>query len=325
MAKVYKYRSNVVYDANHKKRDLEQLFSLEFYASNLQEMNDPFEGTFSFGTISHNEEKYTKVIQQISSLGIYSLAIDENNYPNNDLMWAHYANAHKGFCIEYDLDLLVDTINKDDYLGQIQIDYTNERPLVESNMTLNESIKSIVGKKSQSWSYEKELRLLFHTRGIKKINNILPITGVYFGLNMDSLERQQIIAYLKDKNVKYYQMERVDGTYDLKATEIISKFEYSVISINKNSVCSNYIILYHSSNKDKNSLIEFHQYLRNNINSPSNITVIDDKEILPILNKFSSETSSDEYKKLQKHWLLFSTFDAPDVCWVYPERLYYLS
>ena len=114
MRKVYKYRSNVAYNANKKKRDVEQLFSLEFYASNLQELNDPFEGTFSFGAISHNEEKYTQVIQQISSLGIYSLVVGDNNYPNNDLMWAHYANAHKGFCIEYDLDLLIDNINKID-------------------------------------------------------------------------------------------------------------------------------------------------------------------------------------------------------------------
>ena len=41
------------------------------------------------------------------SAGVYSLIkpLDNETFPCSELMWAHYADSHKGFCIEYDLDI----------------------------------------------------------------------------------------------------------------------------------------------------------------------------------------------------------------------------
>jgi len=36
-------------------------------------------------------------------IGIFSLS---KKY-DDELLWAHYANSHKGFCIEYDLEILL--------------------------------------------------------------------------------------------------------------------------------------------------------------------------------------------------------------------------
>lgn len=57
---------------------------------------------------THIERKNEKNRQDIDkSFGIMSLTI----HPLNYLMWSHYANSHKGFCIGFDTDLLEETIN----------------------------------------------------------------------------------------------------------------------------------------------------------------------------------------------------------------------
>ena len=60
----------------------------------------------------NTKEKFSNILVALEDLlsynkkiGIYSLSktfIDE-------LLWAHYGNSHKGFCIEYDLDILLNS------------------------------------------------------------------------------------------------------------------------------------------------------------------------------------------------------------------------
>ena len=112
---------------------------------------------------------------------------ENETFPCNELLWAHYANSHKGFCIEYDLDILLKNHSSQfDIKNQIHVVYKNERPEVSESDSLFDVQSKVFGTKSLAWEYENEVRLVFLTEGEKPIPPEA-ITAIYFGLNM-SLE-----------------------------------------------------------------------------------------------------------------------------------------
>lgn len=84
--------------------------------------------------------------------------------PKNRLMWSHYADSHRGFCIEYDFNSL-----KDEVLP-LPIVYSENRPLIPWKAAIDrapESFKEATADltlglltKDQSWEYENEWRVL---------------------------------------------------------------------------------------------------------------------------------------------------------------------
>lgn len=75
--------------------------------------------------------------------------------PLHPLMWAHYADGHKGFCIEYEVAA------KDDNL--FSVNYSNHPGifwLSELALCPYETVMRILSTKSMEWSYESEYRLV---------------------------------------------------------------------------------------------------------------------------------------------------------------------
>ena len=110
--KVYKYRSNYT-------RDLITLFLNQLFAPTYDKLNDPFEGMYndkedkkilellkSYGS-NPLEKAYEELIMMVKQKGIYSLC---KTY-NNEILWSLYSDSHKGFTIEYDLDILIKDFN----------------------------------------------------------------------------------------------------------------------------------------------------------------------------------------------------------------------
>ncbi len=172
---------------------------------------------------------------------------------DNLLMWSHYTNSHRGFCIEFsdysDLELKKlkssglypnEDNNKlsiirnakaveyktfeeiDDYI--IDIPTCNE-DFLKLYSSLNENKKLELVKKIQKasfikhkdWSYEEEYRLINTKRNLIRFPG--KITGVYFGMNMSSIDKR-MIGIILDPNfsngIKFYQMYRPLNFYSLK-------------------------------------------------------------------------------------------------------------
>lgn len=78
------------------------------------------------------------------------------------LMWAHYANNHRGMCVEYELL----EINKQLGFSPVPIIYSDNRVSVHTldSNTLEKDIQRIfiesLTSKSPEWSYEKEWRII---------------------------------------------------------------------------------------------------------------------------------------------------------------------
>ncbi|MBD3341117.1 MAG: DUF2971 domain-containing protein [Candidatus Lokiarchaeota archaeon] len=143
--------------------------------------------------------------------GILSLsAINENI-----LMWSHYADYHKGFCIEFKR-------LSTNPLGAAQpVQYVKDYPSFNYFDDLPGNIvKRILLTKAIDWCYEEEWR------GIQKANTEVRytddmISGIIFGLRMPEDHKKEIYKILKNKkHIQYYQAELSPRKFKLKINKL---------------------------------------------------------------------------------------------------------
>lgn len=321
--KTYKYRANLINTKTGQRRDSLSLINNELYASKLKDLNDPFEGAFILDLQQpETNDFYQKV--DLLNIGIYSLCIlkPEEYFPSNDLMWAHYANSHRGFCIEYDLDLLTKSIYSD-IVNRIDIIYEANMPLITKSDLTDITViqQKVFGTKSQPWIYENEIRLIFKQFGIRKYPQNI-VTGIYFGLNIDLESRNSIIENLAGRCVKFYQMNRIDNHYKLSCSELNESdiYNYQIVRQSSNHIVDNYNILYQGVNKDKVTMQNFVNEFRRGKDKPINITIFDNIHVDECIDKNSWNTTKQEAILLEKHWIAYSSFDVPNDIWMYPNK-----
>lgn len=189
-------------------------------------------------------------------------------------------------------------------------------------------MNSLLGIKSKAWSYESEIRLIFDTFGKKEYNQAA-LKAVYFGLRMKQQEREIIIKGLDGVKVDFYEINPIEGEYKLVAKKIQSNDIYikdrlpkSIYEILSNKILSkvqNFTVLYKDSDKSSNAIGYFiSKFRQEHAVKASNVTIVDHTEVVNIINK--KQLKNIEKGFLAKHWVAYSTFDAPDVVWMYPEK-----
>ena len=90
----------------------------------------------------------TNMAEQIGQRGIYCLT----PFPKSTLMWSHYANDHKGICLEFDKhNPLIEKARP--------VNYCRAYPEWTLKALLNNPLP-IVLTKSMDWCYEREFRLI---------------------------------------------------------------------------------------------------------------------------------------------------------------------
>lgn len=162
---------------------------------------------------------------------------------NSILMWSHYADSHKGFCIEYDTEKIDMEYRRFLYpvIYQKEVyDYTDIAIMrdesyikymnifkilgVKTNYELKDVINNIwipMLIKAEEWKYEKEWRIVVPSAifGLNEhlINFGDAINSVYLGVWCDenSIEAKEIIKWAKNMNTKVYKMEREPGKYNI--------------------------------------------------------------------------------------------------------------
>lgn len=233
---VYKYRGGT---KEIIQRDIQSLEENYFWSSSIDALNDPWEAIVksdkfqkqseSIGcflnqkrksALSKVHEDLINLLETLKKAGIYSLsgnALDE-------ILWAHYANGHKGFCIEYDLDKLLNSYSGTFF--SFPIIYTKNPPnieLIDIPSKKQELIKKLVGYKSQRWSYEKEYRITTNFSG-SYYYEYDALKSIYFGLRMDNEFKDLIMKKLKGRGVKYYQVELESKSYKLKTKPVVDPY-----------------------------------------------------------------------------------------------------
>mmetsp|Transcript_21514 Transcript_21514/g.9957 ORF Transcript_21514/g.9957 Transcript_21514/m.9957 type:complete len:151 (+) Transcript_21514:1702-2154(+) len=146
-------------------------------------------------------------------------------------MWAHYADGHKGICLEFDTSF-------SPFSETMKVDYSYNFPSIPPIRLLDEShefdreIMKPLLTKYKCWSYEKEWRL-FHNELNKPYGyEVDALNAIYFGssVNDTDLEIVCLILQGQSKNIKFYKASKNNSSYSLKFNE----FFYTP-SINKAS------------------------------------------------------------------------------------------
>lgn len=232
---VYKYRGGSF------TRDLKSLKNDAFWASNTSQLNDPCEGLITIDEFEQQlnnlkdifyqqadnlaliEQAFKNIIDmKDTKLGIFSLS---KTY-SDELLWAHYANSHKGFCIEYDLDQLLSKQNTKHRFFDIQ--YSDKIPNLDFSQLLNQNnpdilIKKMLGYKSQRWEYEQELRIITENQG-RNTYDYRAVKAIYFGLKMPKSTISKTMKTLQGRKIKYFQMQLKPNSFVLEAKEIEDRF-----------------------------------------------------------------------------------------------------
>jgi hypothetical protein len=209
--------------------------------ANAGSFNDPFDTR-----IIEND-----LLQQLSFSKEKILCLSEVN--DNILMWSHYANSHKGFCVEY-TDYSDEEIQylktKRLFPNQKNSKLTiirNAKPVkYKTTQEINAIIKDIpqndkhflslynsLDKEKQKqlvekiqttsfikhidWSYEKEYRIINTSKNTISFPGKL--TAIYFGMNMSGAHKRMIGKIVDpnlDKGITFYQMYRERGSYNLQ-------------------------------------------------------------------------------------------------------------
>ena len=118
----------------------------------------------------------------------------------NPLMWAHYANSHKGICVQYKItpSNILDTDEM--VVRLLDVNYDKTLPL-DGDISFIDSL--II--KGDCWRYEKESRLIMYSK--RKTKEFCQLKGyeveaVYMGCEIDPKKRGYIKDMLRRSNVK---------------------------------------------------------------------------------------------------------------------------
>ena len=141
----------------------------------------------------------------------------------NRLMWSHYADSHKGFCIEYDYSQINEEILKK---LPMPIIYTSKRPLIPWKPVLDntpENIREACNEmmlglltKDDAWEYENEWRILINASENSEL--AMPkISCVYLGASIEKENKIKILNIAREKGIPVKQMKVDRGEYALHA------------------------------------------------------------------------------------------------------------
>lgn len=252
--RVFKYRGG---DESIFTRDLESLEKDTFWAPTRSMLNDPCEGLVLSeillkqidltvgifgngskdvsGSVEVLKQSLNDVIEKKDSAGVYSLSKN----CTDELLWAHYASSHEGFCIEYDLDTLV-YFGRNDYFN-FDVKYSDHPPKLDINDMLKiddkvNFIQKLIGVKSKKWAYEKETRVVTSEPGLQSYD-YRAVKAIYFGLRMPEERIQEVMKRLCGRGIKYYRIHLKDNSYKFTAEPIEDlypthkKYMYSIAPI----------------------------------------------------------------------------------------------
>jgi hypothetical protein len=258
---VYKYRVLDPSDNTSKQRLEDLLVRSRLWLSSPDEFNDPFDSRLNLSTRDENPEvrflrfmqvieesspqwsyekklflalKYSKSPQtEIESIarnsfnkiragsGVYCFAAD----PRSILMWSHYANNHKGICIQIE-----PLQSPNPLLFAAAVDYIDEYPVQNwFHDQDRENVKKSVLAKFEDWMYEGEVRVVVPDGAHKFLSfDAHACTAVILGCAVE----QQTIDLVKEifgkraavglPDVKLLSAERHSSAYRL----VIRKFEH---------------------------------------------------------------------------------------------------
>lgn len=141
----------------------------------------------------------------------------------NTLMWAHYSNYHKGFCVEYNIpsDVAGVDARTKRVVAMRPINYVDNMPY-KQDLTFEEAFLT----KSKRWEYEHEVRMIYFKQGDNSANPVVSlgtdyeksIRAVYIGMRCHKEHEAEILDIMRaHPSIPVYRMKvSNDDIYSLE-------------------------------------------------------------------------------------------------------------
>jgi hypothetical protein len=164
-----------------------------------------------------------------NKVGIFSTAADIPDDPRtqvgNMLLWSHYADEFKGFCVKYDADALGASLKENEpetVFAWTKVDYVN-RPhsidiLGDSELSAEKYLSSIK-RKHEQWDYECEVRLFSTSTGLK-LYSPAAVKAIYIGGRMPK-EQELLLRGIVEYNLPETEIFKV--TTDGQSYSVVIK------------------------------------------------------------------------------------------------------
>ncbi len=151
----------------------------------------------------------------IDAMGVFCMT--EKN--DNILMWSHYANSHKGICLEFQ------SISTNPFFIIAQkMNYESKYSKPNMLRSRNEEkMQATLLTKSKDWEYEKEWRIINHDNGPGVYNFPAELlTGVIFGCSIEEEDKNLIknLSLSRNPKPKIYQAKKKKNNFGLDIIEV---------------------------------------------------------------------------------------------------------
>jgi hypothetical protein len=232
------------------KRSIESLITGDVYFSKPDDFNDPFDCQLDLfksldRAILLAEQSTQTILLEIKKyfdLNLPAINSDIKEFGVfcgsqsliNELMWAHYADSHKGICFTYGLPEVFLDPSKGVVLGTHPVDYLKE-PLVNWFLSIEDRLGAyrdfnnlvtdmaivILTSKAPCWAYENEGRVISQTSGLKNIGSE-SLKQVCFGLKTPQKDKDLIYRILSGVGYKgiYCEIEKDETDFGMREKEI---------------------------------------------------------------------------------------------------------
>ncbi len=134
------------------------------------------------------------------------------------LMWSHYADSHRGICLEFDG-------HSEFFANAQEVKYLPVRPRINPfRQSQEEMMEAALLTKAEHWKYEQEWRLVHYQKG-SGVYRYPPVvlTGVILGAQISPHDKAKVCGWIEGRThpVKLYRSSPCDTSFSLKIEEVL--------------------------------------------------------------------------------------------------------
>jgi hypothetical protein len=140
---------------------------------------------------------------------------------DNILLWSHYADGHKGICLEFDTSFPLFTKVKEVKYSQNFPSMDPIKMLFGSVEEMSEEWEKPICTKYECWNYEKEWRVFHEKPNMEFGYSVEALKSVYFGMSVNFTDLEIVCLTLlgQRKDIKFYKAYKDKSRYALSFEE----------------------------------------------------------------------------------------------------------
>jgi len=178
-----------------------------------EDFNDPFEFSMVLN-LKNYKTSYSKLYSKKLNVRFTVFCVVGKESINNTLLWSHYADSHKGICIEFTPNY---ESSKSPFKNLEKVIYYDKIPKLryESEGDLREFVIKVINAKAKCWEYENEWRSIirkdFGEKVIISLENNLDIdkgrlhkfdsstiTKIILGCKISTQDERVVLKWVDD-------------------------------------------------------------------------------------------------------------------------------